>query len=81
MDLTGATVVAVRYATTEEMDAEGWLDYPMTVVIEFDNGAAVYAMSDEEGNSPGTLVGVNYNHGNDSECDCDGRFYIDIETE
>lgn len=80
MDLTGATVVAVRYATTEEMDAEGWLDYPMTVVIEFDNGAAVYAMSDEEGNAPGTLVGVNYNH-DTSECECDGRFYIDIETE
>lgn len=80
MDFVGATVVAVRYATDEEMEAEGWDEYSPMVVMEFDNGAAIYASEDEEGNGPGTLIGIDYQHEADSDCECDGRFYVEVEN-
>lgn len=54
--LIGAKVVAIRQQTTIEMAVEGW-DKP-AIVLVFDNGATLFASSDEEGNNPGALFGV-----------------------
>ena len=45
----------------QELNAQGWDTDHHTAgcVIELENGATIYASSDDEGNSPGTLFGVN----------------------
>lgn len=58
--ILGAKIVAIRPMTKKEADQEGFEfggrhDAPM--VLELDNGLAIYALADEEGNGPGTLVG------------------------
>lgn len=60
-DFVGKKIVKIRPFTKEELDFEGWDEDHGTAgsVIELDNGAKIYASSDDEGNSPGTLFGVN----------------------
>ena len=51
--LVGRKVVAVRYMTTEEAEAHGWVSRPL--VIQLDNGLIVYPSRDDEGNDGGAL--------------------------
>jgi len=51
--LRGRTIVSVRYMTREEANRMGWSSRPL--VIRLDDGTAVYAASDDEGNEGGAL--------------------------
>ena len=51
--LKGLTVTRVRYMSDDEVEHFGW-DYK-GVVIQFDNGLAIFPSSDDEGNSAGSL--------------------------
>ena len=61
MDITGATIVRVRFMTDAEIRAEGWenlLGMAEPVALELDNGMVLYPARDEEGNGPGELFGT-----------------------
>lgn len=51
--LLGRKIVKVRYMTDEEREMMGW--YRRTVVLHLDNGDLVFAASDDEQNSAGSL--------------------------
>lgn len=57
----GQRIKRIRHFTEEELEREDWDTEHNTAgaVIELENGAIIYASSDDEGNSPGTLYGVN----------------------
>ena len=57
--ILGAKVVAIRPMSQKEADQEGFgFDrHGAPMVLELDNGLTIYALADEEGNGPGTLVG------------------------
>jgi hypothetical protein len=52
--IVGSKIVAVR-PMTDKFEFGSRHGSPM--VLELDNGQAIYALADEEGNGPGTLVG------------------------
>ena len=54
--LIGRTITEIRSMTEDEMESFGW-DRP-SLVIEIDNAIELIAMQDEEGNGPGTLIGL-----------------------
>ena len=59
--LKGKTVKCVREMTPAELAAEGWdslSPHDNPLVIEFGDGAKVFASADMDGNGPGALVGV-----------------------
>lgn len=51
--IVGAKIKSVSYMTEEERDSLGFNN--RGVVIEFDNGAILYPMADDEGNNVGAL--------------------------
>ena len=53
--LLGRKVAQVRYLTPEEQKEMGWLSNPLVII--FDDGSYVMAMSDDEGNNGGALTG------------------------
>ncbi len=53
MDITGRTIVQVRWATVPEMEREYWSGHCLVLVL--DNGLVVLPSRDEEGNGPGAL--------------------------
>ena len=53
--LVGRKIKSVRAMTRQEMDDEGWVGN--TIVLTLDNGTMLFASSDEEGNSAGTMYG------------------------
>ena len=57
--LVGAKVVAFRPMLINEYTKMGWAQpygIPTDVAIDFDDGTTIFAMSDEEGNNPGTFA-------------------------
>lgn len=58
--LIGRKITNIRPITKKERELEGWENWhSATAVIELDNGIILYPSSDDEGNSAGTLFGVN----------------------
>ena len=61
MNIVGKTVKIVRPMTNAEAEHEGWEDWrEKSLVIEFTDGSKIYAASDEEGNGPGCLFGIDH---------------------
>lgn len=60
-DFIGQRITKIRHFTEQELDDEGWdTDHNGAgSVIELENGARIYASSDDEGNSQGTLFALN----------------------
>lgn len=54
--LIGLTIAGVRPMTNKELEREGWDDFEIPVVIEFDDGSTLHAMRDPEGNGPGVVI-------------------------
>jgi len=54
--MIGKKVVEVKLMSDAEVDDFGW--HQSTMVLVFDDGTEVFAASDEEGNGPGCLFGV-----------------------
>ena len=52
--LCGKKIVFVRYMTPEEAESSGWYDQPL--LIFFDDGSAICAMSDDESNNAGSIA-------------------------
>lgn len=67
--LVGAKIVAVKAATSEQLELMGLDDDAYCLLLELDNGVLVGALRDEEGNGPGVMTGL---LGGDN-------FYIDLE--
>ena len=55
----GQKIKEIRLMTEQEHNAEGW-DEPTTVIV-LENEQQIYPSSDDEGNGPGTLFGINPN--------------------
>ena len=51
--LLGKTITLVRYMNDSEQEDLGW--YNKAVVIQLDNGIALFPTQDDEGNGPGAL--------------------------
>ena len=51
--LKGRTITQVRYMTDEETEAMGW--HHAAVVLQLDNGVAIWPSSDDEGNNAGAM--------------------------
>ncbi len=51
--LVGKKIVAIRYMTDEEMDNHGWSR--RALIIQLDDGTAIYPSADDEGNGAGAL--------------------------
>ena len=51
--LVGRTIASVRYMSDEERDLFGWTRSP--IVLELDDGLALWPSSDDEGNDAGAL--------------------------
>ena len=51
--LCGKKIVSVRYMTPEEAESSGWYYQPL--LIFFDDGSAICAMSDDEANNAGSI--------------------------
>ena len=51
--LCGKKIVFVRYMTPEEAESSGWYYQPL--LIFFDDGSAICAMSDDEANNAGSI--------------------------
>ena len=51
--LLGRTITLVRYMNDSEQEDLGW--YNKAVVIQLDNGIALFPTQDDEGNGPGAL--------------------------
>ena len=55
-ELVGRRIVNVRMMTSLEKEREGWGDSPHTsAVLVLDDGSAIFASSDYEGNDSGAL--------------------------
>ena len=52
--LVGRTIVGVEYLTDMELDALGW--HERSVVLKLDDGNAIIASRDDEGNGAGALM-------------------------
>ena len=52
--LCGRTIVSVRYMTPEEAESSGWYYQPLVII--FDDGSAICAMSDDEANNAGSIT-------------------------
>ena len=52
--LCGRTIVSVRYMTPEEAESSGWYYQPLLII--FDDGSAICAMSDDESNNAGSIA-------------------------
>ena len=52
--LCGRTIVSVRYMTPEEAESSGWYYQPLVII--FDDGRAICAMSDDESNNAGSIA-------------------------
>ena len=52
--LCGRTIVSVRYMTPEEAKSSGWYYQPLVII--FDDGSAICAMSDDESNNAGSIA-------------------------
>ena len=52
--LCGRTIVSVRYMTPEEAESSGWYYQPLVII--FDDGSAICAMSDDESNNAGSIA-------------------------
>ena len=57
--LCGRTIVSVRYMTPEEAESSGWYYQPLVII--FDDGSAICAMSDCEGNEAGAIACIGDN--------------------
>lgn len=68
--LVGATITAVKHASSKELDLVGLERGENCLVLELSNGVLVLALRDPEGNGPGCMVGL---HGKDN-------FYLDLEA-
>ena len=55
--LLGRRIVTVRYLTIKEIKALGWLG--SSIVLQLDDGTAIYPSRDDEGNGPGALFTTN----------------------
>ena len=53
--LIGLKITAIRDMTKQEQATEGWL-HPATV-IELENDIKLYASSNDEGDTPGSMFG------------------------
>ena len=53
--LVGRTIKAIGYMSAEEADELGW--YGRALVIELDDGTALFPSQDDEGNDAGALFG------------------------
>ena len=51
--LLGKTITLVRYMSDDEQEDMGW--YNKAIVIQLDNGIALFPTRDDEGNGPGAL--------------------------
>ena len=51
--LCGRTIVSVRYMTPEEAESSAWYYQPLLII--FDDGSAICAMSDDEANNAGSI--------------------------
>ena len=51
--LKGRTITEVRYQTEDEVEASGWCS--AALVLELDDGQALWASRDDEGNDAGAL--------------------------
>ena len=51
--LLGKTITRVRYMSDDEQEDMGW--YNKAIVIQLDNGIALFPTRDDEGNGPGAL--------------------------
>ena len=70
MNIRGHTITNIRRISDDELEHEGWEDNHKTAfVLELDNGVRIYASSDDDGNSPGTLF---YRKGEET-------FYVGVE--
>jgi len=54
--LIGRTLVGIRKATDQEMEIRDWQKDGFNAVLMLDDGSEIWAMRDEEGNGPGTLI-------------------------
>ena len=52
--LCGRTIVSVRYMTPSEAKSSGWYYQPLLII--FDDGSAICAMSDDEANNAGSIA-------------------------
>lgn len=52
-NLVGKVIADIRFMEKDEVEANAWSE--SGVVIELSDGEIIYPLSDEEGNSPGTL--------------------------
>mgnify|MGYP003128098345 FL=1 len=52
--LCGKKIVFVRYMTPEEAESSGWYYQPLLII--FDDGTAICAMSDDESNNAGSIA-------------------------
>tara|TARA_R100000231_G_scaffold27044_1_gene24363 strand:+ start:369 stop:668 length:300 start_codon:yes stop_codon:yes gene_type:complete len=52
--LCGRTIVSVRYMTPSEAKSSGWYYQPLLII--FDDGSAICAMSDDESNNAGSIA-------------------------
>ena len=57
--LVGRTITAVRYLSDTEADEIGW-DHS-SIVLELDDGTALWPSADDEGNDAGALFTTNEN--------------------
>jgi hypothetical protein len=56
MNLVGKTIKAIRPMTKQEQKQQYW-DHG-AIAIELDDGTALYASRDPEGNGPGAMFGT-----------------------
>ena len=52
--LCGKKIKSVRYMTPEEAESSGWYYQPLVII--FDDGSAICAMSDDESNNAGSIA-------------------------
>jgi hypothetical protein len=56
--IVGATIVAIRPMTKEEMDNEGWRKNEIPSCLVLSSGTILYPSMDTEGNDAGALFGL-----------------------
>ena len=52
--LCGKKIKSVRYMTPSEAESSGWYYQPLLII--FDDGSAICAMSDDESNNAGSIA-------------------------
>ena len=56
--IIGATVIAIRPMTADEMKAEGWMKREVPACVVLSTGVVLYPSMDTEGNDAGALFGI-----------------------